>query len=362
MTASQERNIHILHENDNKITIDGKEFSTYSWDEVLKHKAYIYITVNKINHMLYLGLVYSDKKKESYLGSGKHIKSAIKKYGEDNFNKYIIDFSESKEGVEDLEVYYICKHFGYDIAKDTGWYNITSGRQRGGNSWAGYTTEEHKARANKIKLGRQGYKASVETRVKMSKAVKHRFSNPKARTKTSIATKKAMNSLENSQKLIPYAELPIVVRGKEYYTFSAIGRDYNFTSSSIRARYLKGKRGEELVKHIDLHSRERWGHFENTVNKIKDDMTYAQKYIVVIKGKSYVFITGSIPRLALLIRKYVGVQIGKNVLREIHKHVREHYNGVESVTTVEISDQERLLYACSYLNGNNGVYKGEVVS
>lgn len=46
----------------------------------------------------------------------------------------IIDVAETKDALEDLEVEYITKIFGYDLAKSNKWYNITSGRQRGGET------------------------------------------------------------------------------------------------------------------------------------------------------------------------------------------------------------------------------------
>lgn len=43
---------------------------------------YLYKTTNLINHKYYIGVHYSeDIDNDDYLGSGKHLKSAIKKYG-----------------------------------------------------------------------------------------------------------------------------------------------------------------------------------------------------------------------------------------------------------------------------------------
>lgn len=48
----------------------------------------IYLTINLVNHKVYIGQTTTDR--ESYIGSGKYIKKAIKKYGKDKFSKTIL--------------------------------------------------------------------------------------------------------------------------------------------------------------------------------------------------------------------------------------------------------------------------------
>ena len=51
----------------------------------------IYMIVNKINNKIYIGKHSTKNPYDDYMGSGKAIKAAIKKYGEHNFEKVIID-------------------------------------------------------------------------------------------------------------------------------------------------------------------------------------------------------------------------------------------------------------------------------
>jgi hypothetical protein len=50
----------------------------------------IYLTINLINHKIYIGQTTTSRK--SYIGSGKYIRKAIKKYGKDKFSKTILIF------------------------------------------------------------------------------------------------------------------------------------------------------------------------------------------------------------------------------------------------------------------------------
>lgn len=80
----------------------------------------IYKTTNLVNGKIYIG---QDKyNNPRYLGSGKILHLAIKKYGTENFIKEIIEECESKEHLNEREMYWINFHnstdrnIGYNIA------------------------------------------------------------------------------------------------------------------------------------------------------------------------------------------------------------------------------------------------------
>ena len=50
----------------------------------------VYKTVNLVNGKYYIGVHKTDNPYDDYIGSGKLIKRAIKKYGKDSFHKEII--------------------------------------------------------------------------------------------------------------------------------------------------------------------------------------------------------------------------------------------------------------------------------
>ena len=71
---------------------------------------YIYKTTNKVNNKIYVGKKISDVFiGEKYLGSGKYLKSAVKKYGRNSFTVEMIDTAESNEELNEKEIYWIEK-------------------------------------------------------------------------------------------------------------------------------------------------------------------------------------------------------------------------------------------------------------
>lgn len=68
---------------------------------------YVYKTTNLINGKTYVGKhrrSYFDKK---YYGSGKHLKSAINKYGIENFKVEVLEWCNSNKELANKEVFYI---------------------------------------------------------------------------------------------------------------------------------------------------------------------------------------------------------------------------------------------------------------
>ena len=89
---------------------------------------YIYKIINKINNKIYIGQSEKDVNVE-YIGSGKILLKAIKKYGKANFNKEIIETCDSKEQLNEREKHWI-KFYNSNNRKIG--YNISIGGD-GGN-------------------------------------------------------------------------------------------------------------------------------------------------------------------------------------------------------------------------------------
>ena len=59
---------------------------------------YVYLITNKINNKIYIGKRKHDNpEQDSYMGSGKIISLAIKKYGIDNFKKEILAVFDNEQ-------------------------------------------------------------------------------------------------------------------------------------------------------------------------------------------------------------------------------------------------------------------------
>lgn len=173
------------------IEIYGKKYKVYDFDELKgKHYGFIYVTINNLTGKKYLGL--HTKWNKNYLGSGNYLLTAIKKYGKENFTRYIIDVADSYEELIHLEAEYITKKFQVNLAKSDDWYNITSGLQRGGNTWEGMSEEDRIARAKKVSKANKGKRRTEEQKeYNRAKAIEW-YSKPGSREKISLATKEAM--------------------------------------------------------------------------------------------------------------------------------------------------------------------------
>lgn len=88
----------------------------------------IYKTTNLLNNKYYIGCHQTDDLNDGYLGSGKHLKYAIKKYGKNNFKFEIMYFLSSKEEMFELER----KIVNEDLINNPLTYNLKIGGS-GGN-------------------------------------------------------------------------------------------------------------------------------------------------------------------------------------------------------------------------------------
>ncbi len=83
----------------------------------------VYQTTNLINGKIYIG--QDSKGRKGYLGAGKYLLYAIKKYGKENFKKETLERCLTKEELSEREIYWIKKLSskvpnGYNIADGGG--------------------------------------------------------------------------------------------------------------------------------------------------------------------------------------------------------------------------------------------------
>lgn len=109
---------------------------------------FIYKTTNNINGHKYIGLCTRDD--PSYLGSGKLIKRAIKKYGKENFTREILEECDDFDILLEREIYWIEK---FDAVNNENFYNLSYGGYAGSSKllkeyWGSMTPEERKTVRN----------------------------------------------------------------------------------------------------------------------------------------------------------------------------------------------------------------------
>ncbi len=105
---------------------------------------FIYETTNLINGRKYIGLCTRDD--DNYIGSGKLLKRAVKKYGKENFERKTLATADSFDELLQLEEYYIKKFNAVDSEE---YYNLVEGGKAGNKEllskyWSAMSDEERK--------------------------------------------------------------------------------------------------------------------------------------------------------------------------------------------------------------------------
>ena len=118
---------------------------------------YIYKRQNKLNGKIYIGQHKYNKPKldESYRGSGKVFLKAVKALGDDAFTMELICIAETKEELNEKEIYYIQE---YNSLVPNG-YNVSLG---GTNTGKDHYEESEIQRFKDNALGRHWYNNGVE--------------------------------------------------------------------------------------------------------------------------------------------------------------------------------------------------------
>lgn len=195
-----------------------QEYTQQNLNQISKY-GYVYLSYCKITGKIYIGQKKSKVFINNYFGSGKLIKLAINKYGVENFNVYLIDWSKSKEDLDYKEKYWIAKY--NSVNKEIG-YNISRGGLWG-DCLTTKTPLEKEEIINKIvktrhlnrKLGiTKPYKLSEETKKKISiatsgknnpmygkSAMKGRHHSEETKRKISEAAKGRHHSEETRKKI-----------------------------------------------------------------------------------------------------------------------------------------------------------------
>jgi group I intron endonuclease len=174
---------------------------------------YIYQITNKTNGYIYIGVrqsLLAPELDSTYMGSGKHVKSAIQKYGAQQFEKTIISLHESRELALAAEASIVDAEF----VRRTDTYNLKVGgeggsvkgrvvseetKQRMSAAQTGKSiSEEQKEKLSAIKKGKSGLPRSAETRRKMSETRKGRPSPLRGRS-ISEETKQKISETRKSR-------------------------------------------------------------------------------------------------------------------------------------------------------------------
>lgn len=184
----------------------------------------IYLITNNINGKQYVGQTTRalEKRWQEHICQGRTarsaVKSAINKYGKENFTIEQIDSAASLEELNKKEVNWISKLGTLDSG-----YNL----HPGGNSTQ--ITEETREKLSKVARGR---KLSNETISKIVKANKGSKRSIKSKEKMSIAAKKDVNRVSHLNNISPRKKI-IDNNGNIYSSISQASKLLNVSRGSI---------------------------------------------------------------------------------------------------------------------------------
>jgi len=150
----------------------------------------IYLTTNTINNKIYVGQHTGNNL--DYLGSGKYVKRALKKYGSENFKRETLQECTTQNELDAAEIHWI-KTLN-STNKEVG-YNLELGGR------GGVPSEETKA---KMSIAQKGTFKSNKTKAKMSKSSKGRPKTIEARRNMGLARRNISDVTR--RKLSDYAK------------------------------------------------------------------------------------------------------------------------------------------------------------
>lgn len=226
----------------------------------------IYKTINLINGKQYIGSSINNK--PNYLGSGKWVKLAIKKYGKENFRKEILEHCNNFEQLKEREEYWI-KH--YDAFNNTKFYNAT--KLYCGNS---YISDNHKQIISKINKGNKynlGKHHTEETKQKIGNSNKGKIRTEEA--KQLIGISKLGNKYALGNKLSQETKDKISYKKTNHLCY----KDPEFKEKISKANKGKIRTEEHKLNYSNaLKNKPRKKNkiilLNSNINQIKEQYTY----------------------------------------------------------------------------------------
>lgn len=143
----------------------------------MKTYNYIYLITNNLDNKIYVGKHSTNNLNDGYLGSGKHLKRAIRKYGKVHFSKKILAYADTEKKLNWFERYYIKKYNSTDLSIG---YNIAHGGEGSCGNLGKPMSEEQKKKISEARKGEKRGPFSEEHRKHLSEAHKgkHKKGHP----------------------------------------------------------------------------------------------------------------------------------------------------------------------------------------
>mgnify|MGYP000968085759 FL=1 len=164
----------------------------YKITNIKTGKVYIGKTTRSLNDRLQGHINSADK------GNNFKLSRAIRKYGKENFIIEPIDFADTREELNEKEVYYISEYKSLENG-----YNMTIGGE-GGNTYIDKSDEEMKVISEKISTALRKNNGNHGQFVGPKNGMYGRHQTPEAKEKISKASKGRKFSKEHNRKISEY--------------------------------------------------------------------------------------------------------------------------------------------------------------
>lgn len=230
---------------------------------------YIYETTNLINGKKYIGQKVSNIfLKEKYLGSGKILKQAILKEGKENFKVRLIEECNSKENLDNREIYWINY---YNAVKSKNYYNIAHGGE-GGDTFSGLSDKNKELVRTKHSLASSNLVMTEEVRQKISKANKGRIHTNKARINMSKGQQTRFKNGDSVwNKGIKNCFSEETLKKMSEHNVGMKGKKHKESTKNLMSNNCIGDKNPFYGKH----------HTQETINRIR---SYTKNSIWITKG------------------------------------------------------------------------------
>lgn len=167
--------------------------------EIIDPYGFVYVTTNMVNGKRYVGRCCMQTTRERnwkhYLGSGKLLEQAIKKYGRENFHRTIVSFAYTNEELNRQEMELI--NF-LDCVNSDDYYNISDKYYY--SFWENATDEEKEILKKKLSQNSFWNTANEEEKEKKRKMMSEQFSGEKNPFYNKKHTSETLKKLSESHK------------------------------------------------------------------------------------------------------------------------------------------------------------------
>jgi hypothetical protein len=241
----------------------------------------LYRTTNLVNDKTYIGIHKTNNLDDGYIGSGKALLNAVKKYGKERFKREILEFCNSYDELLELEKLYV----NIDWIKDESNYNLKTGGQSSGilsDESKKKISDTLKERYKNDELDRREsiapYNITDEIKEKISKTLTERYKEQEHNRKEVNPWNKGLKGVQvgwnKGLKLKPMTEeekekrsKTLKERWKNQEHHSKGQEPWNKGKKGSQVAWNKGKEMEKIEcpychKFFDKLNAKKW-HFEN---------------------------------------------------------------------------------------------------